>query len=64
VEIVAWLSDMKRATAMRHFAVHRVSDGALLCRISILAVIANTQTGMPMRIPQEMLNDFTPNIAV
>lgn len=63
VEIVAWLSDVKRATAMRHFAVHRVSDGALLCRINILAVIANTQTGMPMRIPQEMLDDFAPNIA-
>jgi acyl-CoA thioester hydrolase len=63
VEIVAWLSDLKRVSAMRHFAVHRVSDGALLCRINILAVIANTQTGMPMRIPQEMLNDFAPNIA-
>lgn len=63
VEIVAWLSDVKRATSMRHFAVLRVSDGALLCRINILAVIANTQTGMPMRIPQEMLYDFAPNIA-
>lgn len=64
VEIVAWLSNVKRATAMRHFAVHRVKDQALLCRINILAVIANTQTGMPMRIPQEMLDDFAPNIAV
>jgi YbgC/YbaW family acyl-CoA thioester hydrolase len=63
VEIVAWLSDMKRVTAMRHFAVKRVRDGALLCQINILAVSANTQTSMPMRIPQEMLDDFAPNIA-
>ncbi len=64
VEIVAWLSDIKRATAMRHFAIHRVRDNTLLCRINILVVCANTQTGQPMRIPQAMLDDFAPNIAI
>jgi acyl-CoA thioester hydrolase len=64
VEIVAWLSEVKRATAMRHFQVRRPSDDALLARINVLGVCADVATGMPRRIPQEMLDDFAPNIAL
>jgi len=63
VEIVAWLSEVKRATAMRHFHVRRPSDGALLARINVLGVCADVASGVPRRIPQEMLDDFAPNIA-
>jgi len=63
VEIVAWLSEVKRATAMRHFQVRRPSDSALLVRINVLGVCADVATGAPRRIPQEMLDDFAPNIA-
>lgn len=63
VEVTAWLSEVKRASGLRHFTMTRVSDGALLARITIVGVCANIQTGMPMRWPQEMLDDFAPNIA-
>ncbi len=64
IEIAAWLSDVKRATAMRHFAVTRLAGDALLARINVLGVCADVQTGVPRRIPQEMLDDFAPNISV
>lgn len=63
IEVVAWLSAVKRATAMRHFTVTRVGDGALLARINVLGVCADIATGAPRRIPQAMLDDFAPNIA-
>ena len=50
VEITAWLSDMKRVTAMRHFLITRVADGATLAKINILGVCANITTGAPTRI--------------
>jgi acyl-CoA thioester hydrolase len=62
LDIAVWISDVKRATAMRHFTITRVSDGALLARVHILGVCANIETGMPMRIPPELLADFAPNI--
>ncbi len=64
IEVVAWLSEVKRATAMRHFTVTRLSDSALLARINVLGVCADVRTGAPRRIPQAMLDDFAPNIAV
>lgn len=63
IEIVAWLSEVKRAMAMRHFTVTRLSDGVLLARINVLGVCADVRTSTPRRIPQEMLDDFAPNIA-
>ena len=48
---------------MRHFHVRRPSDGALLARINVLGVCADVASGVPRRIPQEMLDDFAPNIA-
>ncbi|MCS7055219.1 MAG: YbgC/FadM family acyl-CoA thioesterase [Thermoflexales bacterium] len=63
IEITAWLSQVKRATAMRHFSVTRPADGALLARINILGVCADVRSGAPRRIPSEMLDDFAPNIA-
>jgi acyl-CoA thioester hydrolase len=63
VEIVAWLSDIKRASGMRHFHILRVVDDAMLARITVQGVCANIQTGMPTRWPQELMEDFGPNIA-
>jgi acyl-CoA thioester hydrolase len=63
VEITAWLSDVKRASGLRHFSMTRVNDGVLLARITVQAVCANIATGMPTRWPQDMLADFAPNIA-
>ena len=63
IEITAWLSDVKRASGMRHFTITRISDSVLLARFNILGVCANINTGMPTRWPQALLQDFAPNIA-
>jgi len=63
IEIMAWLSDIKRATGMRHFTIMRLADSVTLARINIFGVCANIQTGLPTRWPPAMLADFAPNIA-
>lgn len=63
LEISTYVSDVKRATAMRHYAVSRLRDGALLARANVLWVWVDLQSGRPKRIPDNFLRDFTPNIA-
>jgi acyl-CoA thioester hydrolase len=60
--ISTWVSDVKRATAMRHYAIRRVRDDALLARISTLFVWVNLRTGMPMRVPDVFMASFADNI--
>lgn len=64
LEIAAWLSDVKRITVLRHFAITRMGDGALLARVNALCVTANIETGAPTRIPTAMLADFTTNVTM
>jgi len=63
LELATWLSDVKRATAVRHYTVTRVSDGALLARARTLWVWVDLETGRPIRVPGAFLADFAPNIA-
>jgi len=63
LELATWLSDVKRATVVRHYKVTRVSDGALLARARTLWVWVDAKTGRPIRIPDVFLADFAPNIA-
>jgi acyl-CoA thioester hydrolase len=63
LELATWISDAKRATAVRHYRVTRVRDGALLARARTLWVWVDLKTGRPIRIPDAFLSDFTPNIA-
>jgi acyl-CoA thioester hydrolase len=63
LELTTWISDVKRATAIRHYTVTRVSDGALLARARTLWVWVDAKTGRPIRIPDGFLADFAPNIA-
>ncbi len=62
LELATWVSDVKRATAVRHYTVTRVSDGALLARARTLLVWVNTETEQPIHIPDAFLADFGPNI--
>ena len=62
LELATWLSDVKRATVVRHYTVTRVSDGALLARARTLWVWVDVKTGRPIRIPGAFLADFAPNI--
>jgi acyl-CoA thioester hydrolase len=60
--VATWVSDVKRATAMRHYTIHRVADGALMARAQALWVWVFLDSGKPRRIPADFSADFAPNI--
>jgi acyl-CoA thioester hydrolase len=62
--VTTWLSDVRRATAVRHYAITRVHDGALLTRARCLYAWIDLQSNRPVRIPPAFLADFQANIAV
>jgi acyl-CoA thioester hydrolase len=62
LEIITWLSDMKRATGVRHYKILRLSDQKLLARVRSLCVWIDLHSGEPRRIPQPFLDDLAPNI--
>lgn len=63
LEIATWASDMKRATAVRHYTIRRAYDGELLARAHVLWVWVDLGSGRPIRIPAEFREDFWPNIS-
>ncbi len=60
--LTSFLSDFKRATAVRHNEIRRVADGALLVRAYALWVFIDLATGKPIRIPVKFMEDFRPNV--
>ena len=53
------------ASAARHYTITRVRvrDGALVVRIGRPAAWVDLAAGRPMRIPDQFLADFAPNVA-
>lgn len=64
LEIATYLSDIGRSSAVRHYAISRVGDNALLARARVLWVWVDLTTGRPVRIPPVFAADFAGNIAV
>lgn len=62
LEVSTWISDVRRTSAVRHYTIHRVSDGELLTRARALWVWVNLENGRPMRIPEHFAEDFAANI--
>ena len=62
IEISTWASDVLRSTAKRHYTLQRQSDGVVLARVSTYSVWVNVETGKPIRIPDNFIKDFKPNI--
>ena len=62
LELSTWVSDVKRATAIRHYTIKRVADGQLLARAHVLWVWVDLDAGRPIRIPANFLDDFSENI--
>lgn len=62
LEVATWISDVKRATAVRHYTIRRKRDGELLTRAWALWVWVDIQSGRPVRIPESFIADFSPNI--
>lgn len=62
LEVATWVSQVKRATVLRHYAIKRLHDGAPVVRAQALWVWVNLQTGRPARIPQPYLDAFADNV--
>ncbi len=56
--IATWISDARRATAVRHYTIHRTADDALLARGRGLWVWVDLATGRPIRIPEAFREAF------
>ncbi len=64
LEVATWVSDVKRATAVRHYTINRVKDNTLVARAHTLYVWVDLTTRQPIRIPPQFLADFAPNIVL
>lgn len=62
LELATWIGDVRRASAVRHFTVRRVSDGELLVRARALWAWIDAATGRPVRIPDSFIADFAENV--
>jgi acyl-CoA thioester hydrolase len=63
LEIVTWLYQVRRSTAMRVYTIHRASDGTLLTEIHAMGVCVSLDTGQPIRWPEQFMNDLRPSVA-
>lgn len=63
LDISTWISDVGRATAVRHFVIRRPADDTLIARARTLWVWVDIHTGRPIRIPAAFFTDFSPNIS-
>lgn len=64
LEVSTYVSDPRRATAVRHYTIRRLGDGELLARAHVLWVWVSLESGKPVRIPGHFLDDFAPNITL
>ena len=63
VEIKTWFSDLKRATALRHYQLNRVSDGRVLAKARALMVCFDLEKQRLIRVPQHFIEDFRFNMS-
>lgn len=63
LEVSTFVTDVKRATAVRYCTITRLRDQALLAQACITAVCVDLITGQPRRIPADFLADIAPHIA-
>jgi acyl-CoA thioester hydrolase len=62
VAITTWISDVQRSSVIRHYALQRTSDNALLARARTRWVWVDLNSGRPIRIPENFLTDFAGNL--
>lgn len=63
VACATFLSELKGATAVRHFSLTRVPDKTLLARAQVKFSWVNLANGQIMEIPQNFVNDLEANIS-
>jgi acyl-CoA thioester hydrolase len=57
LELTTWVSDVRRASSVRHYTISRVADGELLTRIRSLWFCVGLADHKPMRFPSAF-DDF------
>lgn len=62
LEVATWISNVRRASAVRHYTVCRVADGMLLAQARALWAWVDPESGRPVRIPEGFIADFAENI--
>lgn len=62
LEIATWASNVRRSFAERHYTIRRASDNTLLVEANTMGVWVDLETNRPIRIPDCLLEDFSPNI--
>ena len=62
IEIATWISDVRRATARRHYTIRRAADGLILAQANTLSVWVDLNSGQPIRIPKNLLADLADQI--
>jgi acyl-CoA thioester hydrolase len=60
LEITTWMSDVRSASALRHYTILRSNDHASLVRAQSYSAWVNPDCEKPVRIPKKMLTDIAP----
>jgi len=63
MEISTWVSSIRNTSGARHFTVTRPKDKTAIANINTVYVWVSLTSGRLTRIPQNLLDDFAPNIA-
>jgi acyl-CoA thioester hydrolase len=63
LEVSTWLFDVEPAAAVRHFALHRVSDGELLSQVRTVWGTVDLASGGAVPIPDAFLAALAPSMA-
>ncbi len=61
--LTTWFSDVGRSSAVRHAAIARAADGALLSRARTVSVWIDAETRQPIHIPDRFLADMASCVA-
>jgi acyl-CoA thioester hydrolase len=63
LEIATWLYNVRRTSATRYYAFHRLGDGMLLAQMETLWALIDIETGRPTRLPESFIEVVGSNIS-
>lgn len=59
IEVQTWVVNIRRVRSLRRYRFVRIAEGQVLAKGETDWVLVDTQTGGPIRIPDEIANLFT-----
>lgn len=58
VRLETWIESVKAASCIRRTEITRLSDQQVVCRGSTMWAFMSFEAGRPLRIPQQLIQDF------